>query len=61
MTVPIIGGEAGFLRHDLPPETLYCPECDRTFVAPTGDQVQRLFHEHLTEVRDPEAHLPCPF
>jgi hypothetical protein len=41
--------------------TIYCPACDRTFVAPSRGAVERLFEEHLAEVRDPEAHEPCPF
>lgn len=42
-------------------ESLYCPACDRTFVAASRGEVERLFDEHLTEVRDPAGHLPEPF
>jgi hypothetical protein len=61
MPVPIIGGAAGFLPRDVPSVTIYCAGCDRTFVASSREGVERLFDEHLAEVRDPGAHEAVPF
>ncbi len=60
MPVPYIGLTKPF-RHAVPDETLFCPECDRTFTAPSREVVERLFDEHLAEVRDPAAHTKEPF
>lgn len=50
-----------FIPHPLPPVTLYCSECEREFVAESRDAVERLFDEHLAEVRDPDRHMSGPF
>ena len=53
---------AGFVeRRPDPPETLYCPECDLRFQDARRDVVERLFDEHLAEVRNPELHTKEPF
>ena len=41
--------------------TLYCPECGRSFVGGSRTEVERLFDEHLAEVRDPDRHTAEPF
>lgn len=49
------------LRFSTPSETIYCPECKRWFTAGTREVVERLFAEHLSEVREPDAHSMEPF
>jgi hypothetical protein len=49
------------VRHPAPTVTLYCPGCERTFVHTTRAGVERLFAEHLEELRSTEGHEPCPF
>jgi hypothetical protein len=60
MPVPHIGLMEP-LRFELPDETLYCPACDRSFRHRTRAGVERLFAEHLAELRDPTGHTPEPF
>lgn len=50
-----------FIPHPPPPSTVYCSECDRQFVAESRAAVERLFAEHLAEVRNPELHIEEPF
>lgn len=49
------------LRFDTPPVTIYCPACNRWFTAGTRGVAERLFREHLDEVRDPDDHGAVPF
>lgn len=61
MPVPYAVTDGHPLRFDPPDEALYCPECDRTFTAPTRAAVERLYEQHLAEVRDPDRHMSEPF
>ena len=63
MTFASMGLTEPLPRFD-PPVTVYCDTetgCGREFVGRSRAEVERLFDEHLTELRDPEGHDPCPF
>ena len=52
------------LRRPDPPVTVYCDTetgCGREFVGRSRTEVERIFDEHLGELRDPSGHTMEPF